>query len=405
MAYFAFIRSNLRFLGFGVLMTAAASFGQTFFIALYMGEARQTFGLSHGDVGNVYFVGTLMSGITMIWLGRLVDVMTLRGVAMAVTAGLALGCTMMAWTPAAWTLAIAFFLLRLFGQGMMTHAAITGTARRFEADRGKAVAIVSSGQPLAESVLPIVAVALTAWVGWRLSWALYAGLLLLVAVPAIWGLLASRDEARTGERPDETARTSRPTAGRQWTRGQVLRDLRFYLLLPGILAPAYVSTGLIFHQAYTAEVRGWSLAWIATCFVGYAAAKGVAAFVLGPVVDRWTARRVARVVLLPLALAAATLAAFTHVIGAFVSLTLLGAASGGSQTVLNVMWAEMYGIRHLGSIRALAFAFSVAATAVAPASMGWWIDGGASIESIAWGCVLYVLVASIPLNFALSLRR
>ncbi len=69
--YFAFVRSNMRFLCFGVLLTAAASFGQTFFIALYMGEARGAFDLSHGDVGNIYFAGTLMSGITMLWVGRM----------------------------------------------------------------------------------------------------------------------------------------------------------------------------------------------------------------------------------------------------------------------------------------------------------------------------------------------
>ncbi len=405
MIYFAFVRSNMRFLCFGVLLTAAASFGQTFFIALYMGEAREAFDLSHGEVGTIYFAGTLMSGITMLWIGRVVDVMPLRAVAMVVTAGLALGCMIMAWTPAAWTLGVAFFLLRLFGQGMMTHAAVTGTVRRFDADRGKAVGIVSSGQPLAESALPIIAVALTAVVGWRLSWALYAGLLILVAAPAIYGLLADLRELRPIRQQDGVAKTLRQAAGRHWTRAEVLRDLRFYLLLPGILAPAYVSTGLIFHQAYTAEVRGWSLTWIATCFVGYAAAKGVAAFLMGPVVDRWTARRMARIVLVPLALAATVLATFTHEIGAFIYLTLLGAASGSSQTVLNAMWAEIYGTRHLGAIRATAFAISAAATAIAPASMGWWIDGGASIEAIAWGCVLYVLVAAVPLNLALSLRR
>jgi MFS family permease len=404
MIYLAFVRSNLRFLCFGVLLTASASFGQTFFIALYMGEARATFGLGHGDIGNLYLAGTLMSGFTMIWLGRLVDVMALRAVAMTVTAGLALGCVVMAWTPAAWTMAVAFFLLRLFGQGMMTHTAITGTARHFEADRGKAVGIVSSGQPLAESVLPIIAVALTAAIGWRWSWAVYTGLLVLVAVPAIYALLAAHGAARPSRHGQGLGRP-REVAGHQWTRTEVLRDLRFYLLVPAVLAPAYVSTGLIFHQAHTAEVRGWSLTWIATCFVGYAVAKGVATFLLGPVVDRWTARRVARLVPLPLALSAAVLAGLTHEIGAFIYLATLGAASGASQTAMNAMWAEMYGTRHLGSIRAMAFSLSVTATAIAPASMGWWIDAGAGIEAIAWGCVIYTLIATLPLNVAMSLRR
>ena len=162
MIYPALVRENTAFLGFGLLLTAAASFGQTFFIALYMGEVREAFGLSHGDAGNLYLAGTVASGTAMIWLGRLADAVPLRRLAMAVTCGLALGCLIMAWTPLAWSLGLAFFLLRLFGQGLMTHTAITATVRRFGANRGKAVGIVSLGQPLAEGVLPLLAVALMA---------------------------------------------------------------------------------------------------------------------------------------------------------------------------------------------------------------------------------------------------
>ena len=405
MTYPALVRENLGFLGFGLLLTAAASFGQTFFIALYMGEVREAFGLSHGDAGNLYLAGTVASGTAMIWLGRLADAVPLRRLAMAVTCGLALGCLIMAWTPLAWSLGLAFFLLRLFGQGLMTHTAITATVRRFGANRGKAVGIVSLGQPLAEGVLPLLAVALMASLGWRLSWALFAGLLVLLAVPAIHALLAHETAVHpTGVQapgPD----TGRAGVGRHWSRAEVLRDARFYLLLPGFLAPAYVSTGLIFHQAHIAEVRGWSLAWIAICFLGYAAAKGLAAFLLGPLVDRWSARRVARFVLAPMALAAAVLAALPHEFGALAYLTLLGAASGATHTTFNAIWAELYGTRHLGQIRGFGFALAVWATALAPASMGWWIDAGTQIETIAWGSALYVLAAMLPLNVALSLRR
>ncbi len=401
MSYLAFFRANARFLCFGLLLSASASFGQTFFVSLYMGEVRGAFDLSHGDVGTIYSVATLLSGLTMIWFGRLIDVVPLRPLAIAVSAGMILACLTMAWTPAVWAVAIAFYLLRLCGQGLMSHTSVTGTLRAFDADRGKAVGVISFGQPLGEGLLPLLAVALIAAIGWRATWGVYAGYLLLVLIPVIYLLLAGA----VGRMGAPQNRGERHYVGRQWSRGEMLRDGRFYLMLPALLAPSYVSTGLIFHQAHLAEAREWSLAWIATCFIGYAVAKAFTAVLLGPLVDRWTARRLARVYLLPLAASAAILAAVQHEAGALVYLALLGAGSGASFTVINAMWAEIYGVAHLGAIRSIAAVLSSLGSALAPASMGWLIDGGASVAMLAWGSALYTLLALVPFNIALSLRR
>ncbi len=401
MNYLAFFRANARFLSFGLLLAGSASFGQTFFVSLYMGEVRAEFGLSHGDVGTIYSLATLASGMTMIWFGRLIDVVPLRPLAIAVTGGMIVSCLTMAWTPAVWALAIALYLLRLCGQGLMSHTSITGTLRAFDTDRGKAVGVVSFGQPLGESALPLIAVALVAAFGWRSTWLLYAGFLAFLVIPVIYVLLAGKAGAMGAHAARGTARH----AGRQWSRREMLRDSRFHLMLPALLAPSYVSTGLIFHQAHLAEAREWSLAWIATCFLGYAAAKAVTAVLLGPLVDRWTARRLARLYLLPLATSAAVLAAFEHEAGALVYLALLGAGSGASFTIINAMWAETYGVAHLGAIRSIAAVLSSLGSALAPASMGWLIDGGATVAALAWGSAIYVLLALVPFNIALSIRR
>ena len=267
MNYLAFFRANARFLSFGLLLAGSASFGQTFFVSLYMGEVRAEFGLSHGDVGTIYSLATLASGMTMIWFGRLIDVVPLRPLAIAVTGGMIVSCLTMAWTPAAWALAIAFYLLRLCGQGLMSHTSITGTLRAFDTDRGKAVGVVSFGQPLGESALPLIAVALVAAFGWRSTWLLYAGFLAFLVIPVIYVLLAGKAGAMGAHAARGTARH----AGRQWSRREMLRDSRFHLMLPALLAPSYVSTGLIFHQAHLAEARA---------MVGHGHAFGDAASVI-----------------------------------------------------------------------------------------------------------------------------
>jgi MFS family permease len=296
-----------------------------------------------------------------------------------------------------------FFLLRLSGQGMMTHTSVTSVARHYERDRGKAVAIVSLGLPVGEAVLPLTAVALVGVVGWRLSWVAAALLLVLVVVPLVIWLLGgeaarNRTAGATMAAPDERT-------GRQWSRREVLGDKRFYLILPAVIASSYIITGLFFHQAHLAEAKGWSLAWIATCFVGYAAGTVVAALAAGPMVDRVGAGRLLHLYLLPLAFGLLLLVVGRQPLVALVYMTLAGIGAGAGYTIVNALWAEIYGVTHLGAIRSLVFSFSVLGSGLSPVSMGWLIDAGVSIESIAAGSLGYVLVASVLLGLAIPRRR
>ena len=82
--YVAFVRSNIRFLGFGMVLAVFSSFGQTFFISLFSGEFRAAFGLSHGEFGSIYSIATVASGLSIIWAGRLIDRYALRSFSLAV---------------------------------------------------------------------------------------------------------------------------------------------------------------------------------------------------------------------------------------------------------------------------------------------------------------------------------
>ena len=413
MAYLQFLFKNRRFLSFGLLIAFFSAFGQTFFIAVFGPDIRAEFGLSHGDFGGYYAMGTAASGICLIWAGKLIDRFDLRWVTVGVCSALILACANMAMVPAAWALAPALFALRLSGQGLMSHTAMTSMGRYFEAERGRAISIAILGFPMGVAVFPALAVWLSGMLGWRMAWAAIAISLAVFLIPlALWLLkghgarhhyFLTRTAMETDQPrvADTTGTTTRDTR-RQWTRAEVVRDPRFYLLCFAITAPSFIVTGLFFHQAHLAFTKGWTLAWMASAFIAYTVGAISANLAFGPLIDRYGARRVLPYYLYPLVLACLAIILFDHPMTAVALTLLLGLTSGGGQTLVGAAWPEFYGVLHLGSIRALVMSMSVGASAVSPVTLGWLIDRGVAMETMALGFLGYLALAIGSIMAALA---
>lgn len=210
MPFLVFLRTNLRWLGAGLLLTFFSAFGQTYFISLSAGELRETFDLSHGAFGGLYMGATLCSAISLTYVGKFVDTHPLALVAGAVVFGLALFSSAMASVSSVTMLFFVLFGLRLFGQGMMTHVAMTAMGRWYEAQRGRAVSIAALGMQCSEAILPLTYVALAAGLGWRGTWWAGAGVLLLVALPLLL-LLLRVERVPRGAAPGADADEARPS--------------------------------------------------------------------------------------------------------------------------------------------------------------------------------------------------
>ena len=397
MRYLDFLAANRRFLAFGFAMAFFSAFGQTFFIAVFGGELRAEFGLSHGEFGSVYSAATVASAAILIWAGRQIDRFPLKLFSATVCGFLALSCLSMAWAPSLVVLGLAIFVARLAGQGLMSHTALTSMARHFEHDRGKAVSIANLGFPAGQAVFPIIAVSLVAAIGWRGTWLAAAVLVAIGVLPLTrWLLRGHRDRERDRPAHATVSGTSSATAQsprRQWSRAEVLRDRRFYLVLPAAMFPSFVGTGIIFHQVHLVEVKGWSLEWFAGSFAALAVASVASALLTGPLVDRFGATRLVVWALVPEGVALALLAGFDHPMTAPAMLVMMGLGAGAFRTVTGALWAELYGVEHLGAIRAMVAACMVFASAGSPVSMGWLIDAGVGIEAIAVMCIGYLAVA------------
>ena len=402
-----FMRADPRLLAFGLLMTLFSGFGQTYFISLFSGEIRQTFAIGNGEFGAIYSAGTLGSAALLSWSGHWIDRLDLRRWTVIVIVLSAVSCVAMASVQAIWMLVIGIFLLRHMGQGLMYHTAITSQGRYYEVARGRAVATAGLGETLAEATFPLIVVTVVAAIGWRQSWGLFgAGLAIFLLPGCLWLL---RGHSLRHERYLKAAGGDAAMNGGQsvairvhWTRKEVLRDPRFYALLPVVLAPALIGTGIAFHQVFLVEAKGWVLGDWAATYLAFAAASVISGLVMGAIADRFGARYTLPPLLPPLALACLFLAASNDPLAGWGYMILAGISTGAANTFFGVFLPEFYGTRHLGSIRALAYALTVLSSSLSPVLMGAALDRGTTIETIVLVCAVYCVFASV---FALFVMR
>lgn len=397
MPFLRFLTANARWLVGGLLMTMFSSFGQTFFISLSAGHVREEYGLTNGGFGTLYMLATLASALTLPRLGQIVDRTSTRNVALIVIPSLAAACVLMALSHNIALLFVTIYLLRLFGQGMMTHTAFTAMARWFSAQRGRAVSLVALGQNIGEASFPLTFVAISAALGWRTGWLIGAGCLVVLALPLIVSLLAQERKPRSG---DPAPRIS---TARDWTRAEVIRDPVFYMLLCGIMAPAFIATTILFHQIYLVDLRGWSIEVFASSFILSASMTVVFALVCGYLIDRLSGVTLLPWFLLPLAIACLVLGSFDAQWSAVAFMALLGISNGFSSTLFGSLWPEIYGTRHLGAIRALVVAIMVFASAMGPGLTGFLIDHQVSYPAQIVTMGLYCIAASVLM--AVAVRR
>ena len=397
-----FIKNNFRWIAGGFMLTFLSSFGQTYFISSSIAEWQTAFDLSHGQIGRIYMFATLGSAACLPFLGRLVDSVPAHTMIAFVIPVLA-GATLMAgYASSVLALVAAIFLLRLFGQGMMTHMALTATGRWFAAERGRAISLVVLGHQGGEATLPLAFSTIAIAYGYQTGWIAGAAALLLVGLPfSYWAYRVPREPHSKG---GDLGKPSRHV--RSWTRAEVMRDPVFWILLSGVLAPGFIGTTIFYHQNYMTTLNAWPPQLFAQSLMVLASTTVVFALAMGAIIDRVGANKVLPIFLIPLSAACFAMAMSGPAYSLFIVMVLLGISYGISSTLFGSLWPENYGVSHLGSIRSVTVSAMVIATAAGPGLTGTLIDQGISLptQMISFGG--YCLLAAASMTFAsFSLRK
>ena len=378
---------------FGFIFTFFSSFGQSYFLGLFNSSIRDALSITHGQFGSIYASATLCSSLLLIWVGKKIDDVNIFKFAFFVTILLSFACFFFSKITSVFLLFIAIFLMRFSGQGMMSHTASTTISRYFTRTRGRALSISWFGLSSAEFVMPVLMVYLLTFIDWQNLWLIFS-VTVLIVLPIASFLLIKNLNLDSRESNDENVEEIEI---KQWKRREVIKDYRFYIISLNMLAMPWIFTGFAVFQSFVQTSKGWGPYVIAQSFMSYSILSVLTLFLSGFLIDKFTSRKLLIYMNIPLLLSVIVLFFFDTPITAFVFLGLVGISNGFANILGSSTWAELYGVKYLGSIKALTTALMVFATAFGTALFGYLIDIGFTVGDIAVVSGTYIFISLILL--------
>ena len=392
---------NKKIIIFGFIFTFFSSFGQSFFLGLFNAPIRNELGITHGQFGTIYATATIFSSLLFIWAGKKIDDFILLNYAFFVIILLFLSTLFFSFINSIYFLAIGIFLMRFSGQGLMSHTSSTAISRYFEKSRGRALSTIWFGLSTAEFILPVLVIYLFTIYSWRSVWQGISIMVILI-LPLIVNFTIKKINFESRENNLEKKLKIKI---KSWKRTEVLKDFRFYIISSNMLAMPWIFTGMAVYQSFISESKLWEAYTIPKAFMVYSIASIITLFSSGYLVDKFTSRKLIPFMNVPLLLAMIVLFYSKQEISAYFFLGLIGVSNGFCNILGSSTWAEIYGVRYIGSIKALTTAFMVFSTALGTAVFGILIDNGFSIENIAFICGSYIIAAiSVLMLFRKTLK-
>ena len=393
-----FLYHDPKLLVYGFLIIFFASYGQTFFIALFNDDIKYYYSLSDGQFGLLYALATTLSSLLIINFAKMIDYIDLRIYSLLITLGLLLPCFAIYFLPSNIIfLFIIIFTLRFFGQGAMNHAGITSMTRYFGKNRGKAISVGNLGGMTGVMFLPFLIVYLSDYFSFKQIW-LFCGLSLLFFIPILFYILNDQFERQ------EKFKNSLIEENKQWKTREVIKNKNFLIYLPISSTFSFIGTGLMFHQIFIFTQKGWTIEMLGTGFIFLGGFSIIGLIFGGPLIDILNPRKAILFILTPIFFAILILLFFDSYFFLIIYMSLYGLNLGISAPFIGSLWAELFGLESLGTVKALFHAISVLASALSPVIFGYVIDWGFGIVMISSISLLIIIIVTI-LPFIININE
>jgi len=397
--------------------------GQTYSISVFIDAYIKNLGLDRTMVSGLYSGATLIAGLLLFLVGRMVDKYGARFATVLIGSLLGLACIFNSFITGPIMLFFGFMSLRLFGQGSLTLIPSTLVPQWFVRHRGRALSFMSIGGLASGATLPILNNWLIATWSWHIAWRFWAGMLILVFVPIAWVVIRNRPEEiglkPDGRQtdlpetldPDDHAAHLKPAATLgnveevSWTLTEAMHSRVFWMVLFCAFVPSMVSTGITFNLFSILKLHGVDRAG-ASAMLSFVPIIGFACtFVNGFVLERLQPRYVISAGFLVFLVQLIVLWEARSLPWIIVFIVLWGMAQGFINISMNVLWPNYFGRRHLGAINSLNMMAMVIGSAFGPVPFGWAFDHFGSYQQILLVMMLFPLVAMVLSFYAKPPQR
>lgn len=332
-----------------------------------LSEAMQT---DRGAISAALLVGLVATGIATPFVGRLIDRHGTRRIAVPAIILFALGMAAIGlFANSPLSLMILYGLSGMVAAGQTPLPYSKAIAAVFDSKRGLALGIATAGVGLGTMLMPMLAQKLMATFGWRGAYMGLGLITLLVALPAMAGLVTRQQEAiASSNTPTGTAAKAAPLAG--LTAAEALRDSRFWLLALSFFTVALAASGVVAHIVPLMTDRGVLPADATRALSAAGLALLVGRLAAGWLLDRLHAPYVAIVFfslpLLGIALLLGTSDASYGVPAAI----LVGLGLGAEVDLIAFLQSRYLGLKAFGEIYGYLFAIFMLGSGLGPFLMG-----------------------------------
>lgn len=384
----------------GGVLSAMSAPGQTAGLSVFTDPLIAEIGVTRTAISLGYLIGTLVGAAALPFIGRALDRWGVRTATVIIGAAFAAFLLGLSFVGDLIGLTAGFVGVRMAGQGALSLAATTVVARTITHRRGLALGIATAMGSGGISLAPVLLEGMIASWGLQTVWRLEAVAVLVVVVPI--ALLLPRPA-----RASTTVSTvpGQPDPGPVWTLGQAVRTSMFWVIAAGVATSGMLGTALAFHQISVLGAQGLPPAEAAANFLPQTITGILATLLTGAMADRIAPKFGVTFAMTTLAGALVLLPTVSPGLSAVVYGLVLGAAMGSLRGIEAAAYVRYYGTTHIGAIRGVATAISLASTAVGPLllSIGHDMAGGYRLPVLAFA-VLPAAVAVLSV-FARTSRH
>jgi MFS family permease len=346
------------------LATGVASIN-LFAIGIFQGPITAEFGWSQTEYAVVTLIGTIVTVVSSLYIGKLFDRQGVRRWAIIGIILFAFALISLYWlTPNLLHFYAVFALIPIIGAGTSSIAYSRVVAAWFDRRRGQAFGAALAGIGIGGAVLSSVSQFLIDAVGWRGAYAGLGILTLLVTLPIVlWKLRDTPSEVGLGldgrvpgESEDASSETSVAQSGEPvrigYTATESRRFPRFWWMFAAFLLLAFAIGGVLIPLVPILRARGIDPAQAAAVQGALGLALIVGRAFAGFLMDRYFAPYVAASILIFPIIGVVLLALDASSTTALVAAVCIGLAAGAELDVIavlitryfgNVAYAENYG--------------------------------------------------------------
>ena len=386
-----------------ILGSFATSPGQTYMISVFNPSFREVLNLSLSQLTGAYMLGTILASIPQPYIGYWSDRVGIRRMLILVVVLFSLACVFIAQVNSLVMLTLAFFFLRMFGQGALELLSTNMLPMWFRERLGRVSGIKNVVRRLLIGGVPVGVLAIINQVGWRGTYMLAGAVVLGVMLPLALFIYIGRPEdigeTVEGVKVTQTivnAKVHKSATEKEFTLREAMSSRAYWILLLSWIAWAAISTAITFNLLPIFSELGFSEEAAAVFFSLLMIVAAIFQILGGALADRIALRWLAFVAMGLYSLAIGALIVLPPDAG-IVSYTItLGIGLGLFGGLTNTVWVRYFGRTHLGKIRGSVWTASVAGSSVGPFLMGIAFDHFGNFQSslIVAACVLAVFAVT-----------